>query len=142
MAIRPEFAERILAGEKKVEFRHARLSAEVSHVLLYATAPMKRLVGYFEVTGVHESSPADAWSRYEGVAGVDAKFFRSYFASRDRAVVIHVGRVCRLSEPVAFGALGGGRRPPRSFSYVDDATFRRVTGSQVREASAGSVVRW
>ena len=39
MSIHPVYANAILTGDKKVEFRKRRLAADVTHVLVYATAP-------------------------------------------------------------------------------------------------------
>ncbi len=63
MAIRPHFADSILAGRKRVEFRKRRFSRAVSHVIIYATEPVKRVIGMFEVKSVSDGPPARVWRR-------------------------------------------------------------------------------
>ncbi len=50
-SIHPQYAEAILAGTKSVEFRRTPLADDVTHVVVYATAPTKMVVGIFEVDG-------------------------------------------------------------------------------------------
>jgi predicted transcriptional regulator len=49
MSIHPQYADAILRGDKTVEFRKRGFSHPVSHVLIYATAPRKLVLGYFVV---------------------------------------------------------------------------------------------
>ena len=45
MSIHPRYAEAILSGQKRVEFRKRRLAPDVTTVLVYATQPVGVLVG-------------------------------------------------------------------------------------------------
>ena len=50
LSIKPEFAEKILDGTKKFEFRrrvHTR--PEVKSVIIYATMPVGRVIGEFSI---------------------------------------------------------------------------------------------
>ena len=49
LSIKPEYAEKILKGEKLVEFRIVAFAQEVSKIFIYATSPVCRIVGEFEV---------------------------------------------------------------------------------------------
>jgi predicted transcriptional regulator len=118
MAIHPSHAERILMGEKTVEFRRTRLRAGVEQVIIYATAPSKSLLGTFEVQDVDEGTPAEMWTRYQKQGGIDARAFQSYFASAQRAFAVKVGRVVRLRQPARLSDLGRGLSVPQSFYYV------------------------
>jgi predicted transcriptional regulator len=50
LSTKPRFAEAIMGGEKHVEFRRVRCRRDVKVVLVYATSPIQRLLGYFEVS--------------------------------------------------------------------------------------------
>src|SRR5690606_16414773 len=41
MSIRPEYAERILAGTKRIEFRKRPLASDITDVIVYATTPVR-----------------------------------------------------------------------------------------------------
>ncbi len=120
MAIRPQFARLILNGKKKVEFRKTRLAPDVSHVLIYATVPLKEIIGFFEVNGIQEGVPDDLWNIYQDVAGIKEKVFRRYYGSALRGIAIEVGRVFVLSKPVPFKRIAGKRKvtAPQSFRYL------------------------
>lgn len=53
-------AAAILAGEKKYEFRRVIFSRRVNIVVIYATAPIRRVVGEFDVLAVISESPRQA----------------------------------------------------------------------------------
>ena len=75
LSIHPEFVERIVDGSKTIELRRISLPAELRHVVVYATAPVMKIVGYFDVEEIVQDSPANVWRDYCGVAGIDKKRF-------------------------------------------------------------------
>lgn len=122
LSIRPRFADAILGGEKTVELRRGRLSPDVSHVAVYATAPIKRIVGWFEVYSVERDRPCRLWLRHRAGAGVSAAEFRTYFRGAVEGTAIGVGRVVALKEPMALADLGSVTAP-QSFCYLDETTI-------------------
>ncbi len=126
LAVQPGFARLILEGRKKVEFRKVRFAREVSHVLVYATAPVMRIVGCFKVRGIEEAPPRKLWQRYERVGGVAKDAFWRYYARSRVGVAIRVGDVIALGEPVTLKAAGCSTVPPQSFRYVDAGVLQRA----------------
>jgi len=120
MAIHPHYAKAILRGDKRVEFRRTRLARDVTHVVVYATTPVKAVVGMFEVEGVDEDSPAKLWSRYRRIGGIGAAAFDRYFAGASRGIAVRVGRVVTFPAPLAVSAVGATASPPQSFRYLTD----------------------
>ena len=49
LSIHPEFADRIFDGSKTIELRRISLPPELKHVVVYSTAPVMKIVGYFDV---------------------------------------------------------------------------------------------
>jgi predicted transcriptional regulator len=126
MSIYPEFARRILAGKKKVEFRRTPFRKEVTHVLIYATAPSHDVVGYFEVDGVDLGRPEDIWEKYKHVSGLNEDRFKSYFRGTRTAVAIRVGRVVPLATPLPLATLSSSLQPPQSFRYLTRSMAHRL----------------
>jgi predicted transcriptional regulator len=126
MSIHPIFAARILRGEKRVEFRKQRPRKELSHILIYATAPTQQIVGYFEVVGIDEAHPREIWSRFRKVGGIASKHFWAYYGKRTRAYAIRVGRVFRLPGPCTLHSVCGTTRPPQSFCYARALSLESV----------------
>lgn len=121
MAIHPRYADAILRGDKRVEFRRTRFSREVTHVAVYATTPVKAVVGFFEVESVDTDSPPVLWRRYKAIGGIGVEAFEKYFAGAPRGTAIRVGRTVRFARPFAVSAVGTSTSPPQSFCYLHDA---------------------
>jgi predicted transcriptional regulator len=107
-----------MSGEKRVEFRRGPYRGDVKAVLVYATSPVQRLIGYFEIAFVEESSPTALWRKYRRVGGIEYGDYRRYYAGTQRAVAIGVGKVHRLAKEPPLSRLGPGTVPPQSFRYV------------------------
>ena len=135
MSIRPEFSERILSGGKRVEFRKRRVGPDVTHVLIYSTTPVARIVGFFEVEHQDVARPHALWRRYRAVAGIERPAFDSYFADCDRGVAIRIGRVFRLNRPQPLEGFFAAQAP-QSFKYVHSDLIDRLTRRGVSEISA------
>lgn len=125
MSIRPQFADRILAGTKRVEFRKRRLANDVTDVIVYATTPVRAIVGAFGIAGQDTRPPRDLWDEYAGVAGISHAPYLEYYAGRDTATAIRVGDVWVPPAPIPLTSLGL-TRPPQSFQYLPPAAGRRL----------------
>jgi predicted transcriptional regulator len=119
MSIRPEFADAILTGTKLVEFRKRRLAPDVTTVLIYATMPVGRVVGVFEVDGYDTGSPSAVWERHKAHAGISRRGFRAYYSGTRTAVALLVRDARRLDRPPTLSALDPGLRAPQSFCYLE-----------------------
>ncbi len=125
MSIRPEFADRILAGSKRIEFRKRRLASDVTDVIVYATTPVRAIVGAFRIAGQDTRPPRDLWNEYADVAGITQAPYLQYYAGHDLATGILVGEVFVPSSPVALTSVGL-LRPPQSFQYLAPAVGLRL----------------
>ena len=126
MSIHPQYADAILAGTKRVEFRKRRLAPDVSTVVIYATQPVGRIVGTFEVLGHDVAPPAELWDRHGTHAGISLTGYDEYYAQTPAAVGILIGSVQQLSQPRQVTDLPGVSRPPQSFSYLTRAQANDV----------------
>lgn len=125
MSIRPEYAERILAGTKRIEFRKRPLASDITDVIVYATTPVRAIVGAFRLAGQETRPPRDLWAEYASVAGIAHDPFFEYYAGRGLATGILVGDVFAPSKPLALASVGL-LRPPQSFQYLTHAAGLRV----------------
>lgn len=133
LSIHPRHAEAILHGEKLVELRRTAVASDVTHVLIYATAPVQAVVGWFDVDGVDVASKTGIWDAHGAVAGVTRREFRDYFAGAARAFAIRVGRAQRLDPALSLDQIPGVRRPPQSFQYLDPEPIRWLFARRDRE---------
>lgn len=125
LSLHPRFASAILAGEKTVELRRSAFADDVSHVVVYCTAPVQRVVGWFAVAGIDRDRPAALWRRHRDATGVTAGEFKEYFRGTDEGAAIKVGDVTVLTRPAPLDEIGP-ISPPQSYSYLKPDHFRRL----------------
>ncbi|NXZ87925.1 ASCH domain-containing protein [Serratia fonticola] len=119
LSIKPEYAERILSGEKKYEFRKSIFkNKNVDTVLIYATMPVGKVIGEFKVGDILALSPSELWDITKVHAGITRAFFNDYFDKRDKAFAISVESPKRYSYPVDLNDIVPGGTAPQSFRYV------------------------
>jgi len=119
-SIHPNHAEEILAGRKKFEFRKKIFSRkDVKSIVIYATSPVCRVVGEFEVGKILEGNPDYIWSETSKYAGIEHSFFSKYFEGRRQAYAISVKNVKRYEIPKKLNELlPCSPVPPQSFRYL------------------------
>lgn len=123
LAIKPEFAEKILDGKKQYEFRRKSFqdAEELELVFLYASSPVKRIVGLFTSDRVVEASPAELWELFGDKSGIaDRERFMDYFEGANTGYAIHVDRTHRFSDPIDPIEVFGDYSAPMSFNYLND----------------------
>lgn len=118
LAIRPEFVDKILNGQKKFEFRRRIPSALVEKIIIYATAPVKKVVGVAHVREIISMSPNDLWNETHEFAGIGREFFYSYFSGCDVAHAYVLENVQKYKQPRVLSELGIVAAP-QNFVYVD-----------------------
>jgi predicted transcriptional regulator len=79
MSIKPDFAEKILAGAKTIELRRKFSSRWVgSEVVLYATFPVQAIVGRMRICNVFQDTPAKIWKAHGKSAGCTKQHLLDY----------------------------------------------------------------
>lgn len=119
LSIKPEYAEKILSGSKLYEFRKALpKSSEVKSCIIYATMPVGKIVGEFEIGGYISSSPEELWKKTSDHSGISESFFMEYFDGRELAHAIEVKSVKRYKKAKLLNSVLPSGIAPQSFCYV------------------------
>ena len=64
LSIKPEYAESILSGKKKYEFRkNIFRNKNVDTIVIYATMPVGKVIGEFKVGDILALSPSELWDK-------------------------------------------------------------------------------
>lgn len=126
LSIHPAYARGIIEKKKTVEFRRRAFRDDVTHVVVYATAPVRKVLGLFAVAHLEEASPSQLWKRHGANGLIERQPFFEYFKNAKSGVAIVVGEVHVLATPVPLRRLTGRSAGPQSFQYVDDAALRRA----------------
>lgn len=132
LSIHPQYAEAILDGSKTVEFRKKNIPLHLRHVVLYATSPVCRVVGYFSVAEIVTASPSQVWRRFNGAGGISHDKFARYYAGDDIAKAMVIEASSRLLREMKLEALDGEPRPPHSFRYLASKPLKRIVNRKVR----------
>lgn len=133
LPIKPKFANAIMDGTKRVEFRKVKFQRHVRHVIVYASSPIRMVIGYFTVAGIDEGSPSELWRKYQKVGGIAETEFREYYRSAGFAVAINVGEVKTLAKPMRLRNLRRNLVAPQSFAYLDGAVMRKLVQTDADE---------
>ncbi len=126
LSIKPKFANQILFGIKKYEYRKTSISHQTTHILLYMTAPVKRIVGIATIKKVHSGAPSRIWEKTKTQAGVVRSFYRIYFKGVKTAYAIELDRVTPFNQWIDPKQLDKNFRAPQSFKYVDKSFTHKL----------------
>lgn len=126
LSIKPVYAEAIFAGQKTVEFRRSRLAPDIDIAIVYATQPVGRVIGWFGVKGVVESTPDGLWRRFRRDGAIRRRDYFAYFEGADRAYAIEIGKPTEVAEPLLLSTIGPGLRAPQSFQYLTAISTQHV----------------
>lgn len=120
LSIKPRYVEAILKGDKRYEFRkNIFRNKDVENVYIYATAPVKKLVGFFKVGDILEDHPVCLWDQLQEFSGLDEKEFFNYFGDNKRGFAIEILSVAEFLTPLDPRDFFPRFVPPQSFYYFD-----------------------
>ena len=128
ISIHPRYADKIISGEKKLEFRRSWAVQPVDVLVIYATYPVQRIVALAGVEKVILGSPNKLWSLSKDLGGgISRRDFFAYLDGKTTAVAIELGAV----RPVVDGLdptrlFGQDFRAPQSFRYLKQAEHKKL----------------
>ncbi|EGQ8705414.1 ASCH domain-containing protein [Vibrio parahaemolyticus] len=119
LSIKPEFVERIFAGEKKFEYRKAIFRrSDVEKVIIYSTLPEGKVVGEFSIDKILTDTPQVIWKKTQNKSGINKEFFDEYFSGRSEAHAIKIGNVKKYNNPFKLDDMKEKVSAPQSFKYL------------------------
>ena len=127
ISIRPYFVEKILSGEKKLEFRRAWAAGPVDVLVIYSSAPIQRIVATVNVVEVTEGSPTALWElAKEKGGGVTRQLIYDYFAGKKTGFATRWSDILELEHPVDPKKVFKNFLAPQSFRYIDAKDYRKI----------------
>lgn len=119
LSIKPQYAELILSGKKRFEFRRQIYkNPAVSTVVIYVTKPVGKVVGEFTIREIHHGTPKDLWTLTKAASGIDPNSYKAYFEGKSMAFAIEVDKVTKYKRPMNLKDLLPSGCPPQSFAYL------------------------
>jgi predicted transcriptional regulator len=118
LSIKPEHVKKIFSGQKKYEFRRSVFkNKKTTHVVVYASSPVRKVVGEFEIVNILHDDVNALWERTHFLAGISEEEFFNYFSDRDKGYAIQIGKTQRYLHPLSVEGKYG-LNPPQSFAYL------------------------
>lgn len=122
LSIKPEYAYKILSGDKRYEFRKAVFkNKDVRKIVIYATKPVGKVVGEFDIGEILQDSPESIWAKTKSYSGISKDFFEEYFNGRERAFAISIKNPSTYEEPFELKRVVANGVAPQSFRYLHEA---------------------
>ena len=126
LSINPEHVENIINGTKKYEFRRVKCKQKIDKILIYATSPIKMIVGEATVLDVIEDSIEQVWKITSEFSGISETFFNDYYIGKHQAVAYRLGKVTSFPKPFSLDTIGV-KAAPQSFVYMSDSMMGKVS---------------
>ena len=124
VSIHPNYASKILTGEKTVELRRRFPEAGTrgALALIYSTSPVKAIVGLARIKHVLKLPVSRIWKEHGPAACVSRSEFYNYFSGVRHGFAILFVDVHLLKERITAPTLFAkfGIVPPQSYRYVTD----------------------
>jgi predicted transcriptional regulator len=120
VSMKPQYAERILAGTKLIEIRKRFSGKWVGcKAILYSSSPQRALVGEATVRSITSGCPTDIWARFGNSIGCSSKDFKAYVGSAKEISAIELDEIFPYRQPIGLSQisrlLGENLRPPQSY---------------------------
>lgn len=116
--IKSEYADKILSGSKKYEYRKIKPKRKVDKMIIYSTYPIMKVVGEVEVIGIIEDNIHNLWESTNQYSGISKDKFYKYFNKRDVGYAYKLGKVIKYDKPKELFEIGINY-VPQSFIYID-----------------------
>lgn len=118
VSIHPKHIEKILSGEKRYEYRK-RIPQDINYLIVYATAPTKKIVALIEVDMVMKDTPQNIWDLTQKESGVSYEFFMNYFNDFSIGYAIKFSNIYKLPTPIDITIIDGIKCAPQAYVYVN-----------------------
>ncbi len=120
VSLRPRFADLVLDGSKTTELRRGPSRIDPGTIaLVYASTPVRALVGAARITEVHTYAPSTVWRRWGSTTGLQRSEFHAYVEGCQRVTALVLGTTRRFPVPISLQELRN-----RSGSFVVPQSYR------------------
>ena len=120
LSIKPEYAQAIMSGIKKVEFRKKIFKRSVDKVFVYSSSPQKKIIGYFTIEEVIEDNPKALWKRFQNVGAISEENFFDYYNNADIGYSIVIKEAEEFKVAVDPTDFFENFCAPQSYIYMED----------------------
>jgi len=129
ISIKPEFANKIVNKEKTIELRKTKPHVNAGdYVIIYASSPIKAVVGFGIIKRIIESTPKEMWEKYSDMTGIDKVRFDDYYVDKKKAIGIEIESI-KSVVPIHLSQLrtvDANFHPPQIYRYVSNHEICKI----------------
>ena len=123
LSIKPEFANKIFNGTKKFEFRRTLFkNKEVKKIVVYASAPISKVIGEFEIDRIFHKELDQLWNQTSKFSGISEDYYIKYVNGKESGYAIEVKNPKKYKIGLCIKQ-NFGLNPPQSFAYLRESTL-------------------
>jgi len=126
ISIHPQHVAKILSGEKRFEFRKRVPPDSVKKMVIYATAPIMKVVAVASINRKLSAKPESIWRKTRHASGITKQHFNAYFEEREIAHALEIGEVTELDSPLPLSEISVKLVAPQSYAFMDDALLSKL----------------
>ncbi len=121
ISIHPSYAEKILSGEKRIEFRRRWAASQVKFLAIYVTLPVQQIVAVAHINEIFYGSKNRLWNLAKSKGGgISRRKLFEYMEGRKEGVALELSQIIKFPEGVnPFLLFGDKFHPPQSFRYLN-----------------------
>jgi predicted transcriptional regulator len=122
LSIKPIYAQAIMSGTKKVEFRKKIFKRAVDKIFVYSSSPEKKIIGFFTIKEIVENSPEKLWDEFNKVGGIEKDDFFSYYQGSETGFSIKISEVEKFENGIDPADFFENFCAPQSYIYLEEKT--------------------
>jgi len=138
-SIHPTYIPLFESGAKVFELRRVAPKIEAgTTALVYATSPVRAIVGHFQVGEVIQAPVRSLWERTGARSGVDHDSFMAYFSGKAYGAAVQARSFVGFQREISLGLMRRrfGLEPPQSYRYLEMNLTFQILGSARLEPRA------
>lgn len=135
IAVKPKYANKLISGQKDIELR--KMKPHVQHgdyVIIYASAPVKAVIGFGKVKNIIVCSPNEMWAKHSIRLGIMQHEFDSYYANHKKAIGIEF-EIIKPITPIGLEELkkvDANFHPPQIYRYFTNEEITTVLSQRIK----------
>lgn len=135
IAVKPEYANKLISGHKDIELRKMRPHVQQGdYVIIYASAPVKAVLGFGKIKTIIESNPSNLWEKYSSRLGINRQSYFSYYDGYHKAIGIEFDMIKPVT-PIGLEDLrkvDPNFQPPQIYRYVTNDDIIAVLAKRIK----------
>jgi Uncharacterized conserved protein len=135
IAVKPEYANKLISGQKDIELRKMRPHVQQGdYVIIYASAPIKAVIGFGKIKQIIECNPKSLWERYSDRLGINKQSYFSYYDGYHKAIGIEFDMIKSVT-PIRLEDLrkvDPNFQPPQIYRYVTNEDIVTVLSKGIK----------